>query len=119
MPYVSVHTNIRVSKEKEQSLIKVLGKGIEVITNKTEENLFIKIEDNQRLYKGGDINTPNAMISVDLFGHSTSEDLQKYCDVLNSALLSELGINSDKIYINFTECRHWGAGGNLNTAFEI
>ncbi len=119
MPYVSMLTNVAVPKEKEQNLVKVLGEGIEVISGKSREGLFIKIEAECTLYKGGNITEPNAMVSVDLFGHSTKEDLAKYCDVVNTVLDSELSIKPDKIFINFTECRHWGAGGKCNTAYEV
>ncbi len=119
MPYVSMLTNVEITKEKEDALIKALGEGIEVIKNKTKENLFIKIEDKCRLYKGGDIKEPNAMLSVDLFGYSDKADLKEYCNVINETLLNELGIKPDKIFINFTECRHWGSRGNCNTAYEI
>ncbi len=119
MPYVSVLTNVEISKEQEKSLINVLGKGIEVIPEKTEENLFIKIEDGCTLYKGGNITEPNAMVSVDLFGHSQGEYLKQYCDIINSVLEKELNIKPEKVFINFTECRHWGVKGGCKTAFEV
>ncbi len=119
MPYVSMLTNVAVSKEKELNLVNVLGKGIEVITNKTAENLFIKIEGDCALYKGGNITEPNAMVSVDLYGYSDGEDLKKYCEVVNTALNDELGIKPEKIFINFTECRHWGSRGGCNTAYDV
>ncbi len=119
MPYVSLLTNVAVPKEKEARLIEVLGKGIEVITDKTEENLFIKIEGDCALYKGGNTTVPNAMVSVDLFGYSTNEDLTKYCAIINEVLAAELGITKEKTFINFTECRHWGGGFGCNTAYEV
>ncbi len=119
MPYVNVLTNVEVSKKQEINLINVLGKGIEVIPAKTEENLFIKIEGGCALYKGGNITEPNAMVSVDLYGHSQGEFLKKYCDIINGVLGKELNIKPEKIFINFTECRHWGSRGGCNTAFEV
>ncbi len=119
MPYLNLITNVNVSKEKEREMVNVLGKGIEVINGKSEQGFFIKIEGGCALYKGGNQTEPNAMITVDLFGHSTGEDLSKYCDIINELLEKELGIQKEKIFINFTECRHWGANGNCNTAFNI
>ncbi len=119
MPYVSVLTNVPVSLEKEELLVKVLGEGIEVITDKVKENLFINIDASCRLYKGGDINIPNAMVSVDLYGHSTSEDLKKYSDIIFTVLENELSIKPESVFINYTECRHWGSRGNTNTAFDV
>ncbi len=119
MPYVSVRTNVAVPLEKEELLIKVLGEGIEVITDKVKENLFIKIDEKCRLYKAGNIDIPNAMVSVDLYGYSSSEDLKKYSDIVFTVLENELGISPERVYINYTECRHWGSSGNTNTAFEV
>ncbi len=119
MPYVSVKTNVAVSLEKEELLIKVLGEGIEVITDKVKENLFINIEEKCRLYKAGNIEIPNAMVSVDLYGHSSSDDLKKYSDIVFTVLENELSIKPEFVYINYTECRHWASRGNTNTAFEI
>ncbi len=119
MPYLNLMTNVNVPKEKEQILVQTLGKGIEVINGKSEQSLFIKIDGDCAIYKGGDLSEPNAMITVDLFGHSAKEDLGKYCDIINEALKKELGIKKEKIFINFTECRHWGADGNCNTAYEV
>ncbi len=119
MPYVSLLTNVAVSKEKEENLIKTLGKGIEVIKDKTEQNLFIKIEGDCALYKSGITTEPNAMVSVDLFGRSTTEDLNAYCTIIHEALDKELGVSKEKIFINFTECRHWGVADGCKTAFEV
>ncbi len=119
MPYVNMMTNVSVSKEKEQTLVDVLGKGIEVISGKVKENLFIRIEDDCALYKAGSTSEPNAMVSVDLFGYSSNEDLKKYTEIIQAVLDKELSIKADKIFINFTECRHWGSGSGCSTAFEV
>lgn len=118
MPYVSVQTNIPIPKEKEQQLIDALGPGIEVIPGKVRKNLFIQLQGNSRLYFGGRIDEPAAMVTVDLFGRSDGDALNAYTDVVCAALKKELFIEPDHVYISFTECRHWGAGGTAKTAAD-
>lgn len=119
MPYVNVVTNSKVSKESEKTLIDLLGNGITVITNKSPERLFIRIEGDSNLYCGGKNDVPNAMVSVDLFGYATNEDLDKYAKVVAMTLDKELGVKDGQLFINFTECRHWASRGKCNTAYEV
>ncbi|MEG1428059.1 MAG: phenylpyruvate tautomerase MIF-related protein [Oscillospiraceae bacterium] len=115
MPFVNVQTNIAVSTEHEKSLVERLGPAIEVIPGKVRQNLFIKIEDKQSLYFGGNNTAPCAMVTIDLFGKSENEPLSNYVFEICRVLEEELSIGSDRVYISFTECRHWGANGTVNT----
>lgn len=123
MPYVNVVTNKAVSKKQERELVDILGPGIEVIPEKVRTNLFIRIEGDAGLHFGknpfheGVLETPCAMVTVDLFGKSENQGLADYSSVIRGALKDILEVEKENIYINYTECRHWGSGGNTNTAF--
>ncbi|MFI3325598.1 MAG: phenylpyruvate tautomerase MIF-related protein [Clostridia bacterium] len=119
MPYVNLVTNAEVCKDLEIKLIDTLGKGIEVIAGKKREGLFIKIQGNCSLYKGGNITEPNAMVSVDLFGYSKRDELEEYSKIIEKIVHDELGVQADKLFINFTECRHWFSRGKCSTAYEV
>lgn len=119
MPFVNVRTNVCVSKETEAILIDTLGKGIEVINNKSRVGLFIKIEGDCALYKAGKSDMPNAMVSVDLFGYSETADLDAYGKLVSDVLEEQLGVQSDVLFINFTECRQWFSGGKCNKAYDV
>ena len=64
MPYISTHTNIEITKEKEETITKRLGKAIEIIPGKTEEWLMVSFEDNLSLYFKGKTNQPIAFVEV-------------------------------------------------------
>lgn len=119
MPYVSLLTNVSVTKETEEKLIDTLGKGIEVIAGKSREGLFIKVEGECALYKGGTIKEPNAMVSVDLFGYSNPEELNEYGKIIEKIVGEELKVDKEKLFINFTECRNWFSRSECHTAFEV
>lgn len=58
MPFLISKVNIPVSPEQEQELKSKLGKAIELVPGKSEETLFLCVEDQCRLWLRGDCSRP-------------------------------------------------------------
>lgn len=113
MPFINVMTNTAVSKEKEIAVKSALGNAITVIPGKSESWLMIGINPEYTLYFKGD-DAPAAMVEVSVFGAADSTAYNKLTAQICSILSSELGIDSARIYVRYTETDNWGwNGGNF------
>ncbi len=116
MPYLNLITNKKITKEQEKTFIEVLGKGLETEMDKKEEFLFIKITDDCTLYRAGTTDEPCAMITIEFSGLITNEGAAKYNEVINEVVIKELNVPKNRIFVSFTECRHWGSpNGGVKT----
>ena len=113
MPCIQVHTNVKISHEREINIKTRLGKAIEVVPGKSESWLMIAIRDDVRVYfKGTD--APAAFVDVSVYGRDDARafnDLTaQICDILND----ELDIPANRIYVKYSATANWGwNGGNF------
>ncbi len=112
MPYISTHTNIEITKEKEETITKRLGKAIEIIPGKTEEWLMVSFEDNLSLYFKGKTNQPIAFVEVKIAGSSTQEHYQNLTAAITQIVKEELDITPENCYVRYEETKYWGWNGN-------
>ena len=113
MPFINVMTNTAVSEEKKIAVKSALGKAITAIPGKSESWLMVGINPEYTLYFKGD-DAPAAMVEVSVLGAADPSAYNKLtaqiCDILNG----ELGIDSTRIYVRYTETDNWGwNGGNF------
>ena len=111
MPFIDTKTTVKITDEKREAIKSLLGKAIELIPGKTEKWLMLSFEDGIKMYFNGDDSADTAYIEVEIFG--SAED--KYYEVLTKEITrifnEELNIASDRVYVKYEECYHWGWNG--------
>ena len=110
MPYINTKTNIAISPEKEENIKSRLGKAAAII-GKSEAYLMVNMEDNCRLYFGGDKQAPAAFVEIRLFGKSTKAAYEKMTKAVCDIVSEELGIAQNRIYVQYEEVPNWGFNG--------
>lgn len=108
MPLIKAKFSTEVSKEKENNIKKALGEAISLFPGKSETYLMVEIEDNKRLYLGGQNDEPIALFEVQLLGNCQKDDCQKVTAALCDIAQKELNIKGDNVYVTFMEFSKWG-----------
>jgi len=108
MPYLSIQTNQPVDNDKNQALLKKASHTVAEILSKPESYVMVAIQSNTPMSFAGN-NEPTAYVELKSLGlpeSSTAEFSQAICNLVSS----ELGISTDRIYIEFSgPDRHmWG-----------
>lgn len=106
MPYLKVQTNQKSVDKKE--LLKKISEKTAAKLNKAEKYVMVTLEEDKDLIFGGS-EKPAAFIELKSIGlkDSMTEDLSEFlCDFLEK----ELGINADRVYIEFKNApgKMWG-----------
>lgn len=113
MPFINVKTNASISQENELKIKSQLGEVIKLI-GKSESWLMINFEDRQKMYFRGDNSSNMAFVQVDLYGVANANAYNLMTGAITEILTKELGIDSDKIYVKYSEIKNWGFnGGNF------
>ena len=113
MPYIGTRTTVKITPEKEEILKARLGKAIEAIPGKTEAWLMCEFVDECRLWFKGDNSKDSAYVEVKLLGKASREYLENLTGIICSILEAELCVPTDRIYVKYEECEHWG-WNNIN-----
>lgn len=111
MPYINTKTNIAISKEQEQQIKQRLGEAVRLL-GKPESYLMVNMEDHCRLYFGGTNDTPAAFVEVRLFGKASDEAYDAMTKEVTSIIKEVLGIQGNRIYVQYEEVPHWGFDGS-------
>ena len=108
MPLLSVETNALVSEEQQRSFIKAASQTVAEILGKPESYVMVKLTQNQNmLFAGND----DALAHLKLKSLGLPEDkTQQYSASLCEIVNQHLNVNTDRIYIEFSNPpRHmWG-----------
>jgi len=110
MPYICVKTSRVLTQEEKQQLVEGCGKAIYCLSGKNSAGLMTEIVSGAELYMGSNRMENGAYIELNFFGKAVNEEL----DALNAALfavLAELGIRADDVYITYKPLSHWGVKG--------
>ena len=110
MPYINLKTTEKISKEKEDTLAKEFGRLIELLPGKSDEWLMSEFSGERRISFRYE-NSPAAMIEISVFGKCRAEDYNRLTAALTETVSRELSIRTDRIYVKYTECEHWGYDG--------
>ncbi|MBO5755880.1 MAG: hypothetical protein J6R89_07500 [Clostridia bacterium] len=88
MPYIETKTTKTVTKKEETALFEALGKAIELLPGKTEEDM--------------------AFITVALVGKAGAENYEKLTVRLCELCKEILHIAPDHVYVKYEEVDYWG-----------
>ena len=112
MPCIQTKVNVKISREKEETLKSRFGKAIELLPGKSENWLMLTFEDNCRMYFKGTNQPGIAFVNVKIFGKADAGDFEKLTEVLTKIINEELGISPSRTYIQYEESQYWGWNGN-------
>lgn len=109
MPLLHIHSNIAIADKKEVAL--AASKLTAQLLSKPENYVMVLIEDQQQLIFAGK-DQPTAYLelkSINLPESQTTEISSAICDFISE----KLGIDSSRIYIEFSNAQHhmWGWKG--------
>lgn len=115
MPYVNTIFSSRLTEEKRDILKARIGKAIEIFPGKSEEWLFVEVQDERELYFKGIKSEKAAIIEVKLFGKQTREVKDEFTAAICELLEKELSIPGENVYVIFEEVEedNWGWNGGL------
>lgn len=113
MPFISINTAQKLTKENKNNIKTEIGKKISIIPNKREEVLMIQFADGVSTYFAGIENPNAAYIDIKCYKQATFEDNQKFAEAINAIMLQEAGIESSDLYLTISEYSTWGTKGTL------
>jgi len=111
MPFINVKTNACISQESETLIKSKLGEAIKIV-GKSEAWLMINFEDKQKMYFRGDNSSNMAFVQVDLYGSTNRSAYNSMTGAITEILNKELNIQTDKIYVKYSEIENWGYNGS-------
>ena len=111
MPYIETKTNVKVTEEQKKELKAVFADAIELIPGKSEEWLMLGFSDGMTMAFRGDIDSPAAMIEIDVFGKSTESAYAALTERVCDEVSRVLAVSPDRIYVKYRECNIWGYNG--------
>src|SRR5210317_10710 len=108
MPFLKIQTNLSLDQDKQTALLSQSSQLIAEILGKPEKYVAVSLEYNPAMMFSGNTQ-PLAYLelkSIGLPGNATSSYSQSLCDLVNA----ELGIEKDRIYIEFANADRnmWG-----------
>ena len=107
MPFINAKFSDTVTPEKEYELKAALGEAITLL-GKTEQYLMVEIEDNRRLYFGGNNDKPIAFFDVALLQSAPRASYEKLTERLCGIAEEYMGVDGDRVYVKFEETENWG-----------
>ena len=111
MPFIETKTSVSVSKDQLTALKAAFAEAIEIIPGKSEEWLMLNTVGNCNMAFRGDMDTPCAMIKVEIFGKARDGEYDRLTKELCRVASDVLGVPSDRIYVRYEEVAHWGYNG--------
>ena len=112
MPYLKIQTNLPLSENAEQNVLKVASALVARELGKPEEFVMIAVQpDTPMMFAGTD--DPVAFLelkSIGLPADKTKQLSQVLCALINE----HLGIRPERVYVKFIDVRHgmWGWKGD-------
>lgn len=115
MAYVNLIFTSKLSDEKKELLKNSVGQLITIFPGKSEDWLFVSIEDERNLYFKGMKAEDSAIIEIKIFGKQEKDHKDLFTSKLCDFLESELSIQGQSVFFIFTEAEdgNWGWNGGL------
>ena len=110
MPFINAKFSGSVSPDKEIGIKSALGDAITLL-GKSERYLMVQIQDNCRLYFGGDNSAPIAFFDVSLLHSAPRASYEKLTARLCGIAQEYMGVDGGNVYIKFEETESWGYNG--------
>lgn len=112
MPCINCYFSQTVSSTEKEALKLRMGESITLLAGKTEQYLMVIISDNNVIYFRGNDQKPAAYIEVNLFARQDISDCYNAFSAQLCELFHEiLGLEADRIYIKYSDTKHWGWNG--------
>ena len=111
MPYIETKTSASVSGEQLAALKEMFAEVIEIIPGKSEEWLMLNTVGDCNMSFRGDMDTPSAMIKVEIFGKAKASEYDRLTAEICERASSILGVPKNRIYVRYEECSIWGYDG--------
>ena len=114
MPYIDIHANTDLSREKTAELKSEIARVLaDSFPGKTENWLMLKFSGGEDMFFAGSAD-PCAMVDVSIFGPQTKKNYGKMTAAVMDLIVEACGIPADRIYVKYTEYDKWGwNGGNF------
>jgi phenylpyruvate tautomerase PptA (4-oxalocrotonate tautomerase family) len=115
MPYIDSVVTVKMSDSDKENLKAKLGEAIYQIPGKSEDWLFIRLQDNQSLFFKGELKDKAAIVEVKLLGNQPTDVKDRFTSLICNIYEKELGIPKDNVYVIFYEVTkgNWGWNGSL------
>ncbi len=111
MPFLISKVNIPISPEQEQELKSKHGKALELVPGKSEEYLFLCVEDQCRLWLRGDSSRPMGYLTVSIFGNESHAGYREFSAAVTDIYRDLFEIAPEDFYIKFDDITAWSVGG--------
>ena len=112
MPFIRNTVSKEITKDEARALKEALGKSISLVSGKSECYLMLSIEGGVTMAYQGDMDTPAAMVEVQLLGAADEKELDNLTAAITEAYERILGIDGARVYVNYLEYTHWGVLGH-------
>ena len=112
MPFIRNTISKKVTKAEAVELKAALGKSISLVSGKAECYLMLSIEGGVTMAYQGDMDTPMALVEVQLLGRADPKELDDLTAAITKAYGDILAIDAARVYVNYLEYEHWGVGGH-------
>ena len=111
MPLLKIQTNQTIAPERQQTLLRAASQRVAALLGKPERYVMIALERNDALLFGGS-DAPLAYLELKSIGLPTARTAELSA-ALCALVQQELGIDSDRIYIEFANATGsmWGWNG--------
>ncbi len=112
MPFLKLNTNVAISTQQSPQLLSQLSKLMAQETGKPERYVMVELMENKAMLFAG-TNEPLAYLECKSIGLSTNQ-AKSLSASISKILKESLQINSDRIYIEFSNCPgdYWGWNGS-------
>jgi phenylpyruvate tautomerase len=112
MPYLKLSTNVSIPSQQSPQLVEKLSKLMAQETGKPERYVMVELIENKAMLFAG-TNEPLAYLECKSIGLSPSQAKSLSASV-SKILKENLPLNSDRIYIEFSNCpaELWGWNGS-------
>ena len=100
-----------MTEENKKAIKEAFAEIIELFPGKSEQWLMLAFNDGTAMSFRGDIDTPAAMVEIDIFGSVAKSTYDKVTAAVCEAVQRIIGVPSDRIYVKYRECNIWGYDG--------
>lgn len=111
MPFITVRTNQKITKDQELLIKKELGKAISFVPGKSEQVLMVMFEPNTSMYLRGDDSQKMAFLDVAVFGNESHTGYPEFSLYVSQKINEILKVKPENIFIDYRDIPVFGSSG--------